>query len=60
MRAGKTESDDYMAEWRTSEWQEREGNYEEIATTIVAELEAAYPNERIRRLIEQHGLENQG
>jgi hypothetical protein len=60
MRAGKTESDDYMAEWRTSDWQEREGNLEEIADALVSELEAAYPNERLRLLVEQHGLEKQG
>ena len=60
MRAGKTESDDYMSEWRSGDWQEREGDLEEIATAIVSELEAAYPNERLRRLVEQQGLDDRG
>lgn len=58
MRAGKTDSDEYMAEWHTSNWQERDGNLEEVAATLVVELEAAYPDERLHRLMEQLGHEN--
>ncbi len=57
MRAGKTESNDYLAEWRSSDWQEREGDPEAVADILVAELEAAYPPQRLRTLIQQHGLE---
>ena len=59
-RAGKIESNDYLAEWHSSDWQDREGDLEEIATALVAELEAAYPKERLRRLVRQYGLEKQG
>ncbi|NCF69647.1 MAG: hypothetical protein GWP61_27170 [Chloroflexi bacterium] len=57
MRAGITESDVYLAQWRKGEWQEQEGDFEDVATAIVNELEAAYPPERLRNLIKQHGLE---
>jgi hypothetical protein len=59
-RAGKTESNDYLAEWRSSDWQERDGDLEESTIALVAELEAAYPRERMRQLVRQHGLEKQG
>lgn len=58
MRAGLTGSDEYLAEWHPGEWQEREGGLEEVADAVVSEIEAAYPPERIRMLIEQYGLEN--
>jgi hypothetical protein len=57
MRAGITESDKYLAQWRNGEWQEREGDLEEVTTTVIAELEATYPQERLRVLIKQEGLE---
>jgi hypothetical protein len=57
MRAGLTGSDDYLAQWRNGGWQEREGDLEEIVDSLVAEIEAAYPPERLRTLIQQHGLE---
>lgn len=60
MRAGKTESDDYLAEWRNGDWQEREGELEEVADTIIAELETAYPATRLRTLIQQLGFEKGG
>lgn len=34
-------SDDYLAQWRWSEDQEREGSAEEVASAIRAELESA-------------------
>jgi hypothetical protein len=59
MRAGKTDSDEYMAEWHTSNWQERDGkNLDDVAATLVSELEAEYPDERLHRLMEQLGYEN--
>ena len=57
MRAGLTGSDDYLAQWRNSEWREREGGLEEVAEELVVELEDAYPPDRLHILIRQHGLE---
>ncbi len=60
MRAGKTESDAYLAEWRNSGWQERDGNPETVVEIPVAELEATYPPPRLRQLIQNGGLEAVG
>ncbi|MFN2103445.1 MAG: virulence factor [Candidatus Promineifilaceae bacterium] len=59
MRAGLTESSDYLAQWRKSAWQERDGELGETAEKVAAELEAAYPAERLRALMEQFGLEKE-
>ena len=59
MRAGLTESDAYLAAWQVGEWHERDGAIEEVADDLAAELEAAYPPERLRSLIEQQGLEKE-
>ncbi len=60
MRTGITESDAYLAEWRNDGWQEREGEPEALAEAIVAELEAAYPPQRLRQLIQNGGREAAG
>ena len=60
MRAGLTKSDDYLAHWRKSEWLERDGELVETAEALVAELEAAYPPERLSSMIRQHGLDEGG
>jgi Virulence factor len=57
MRAGKSGSDDYLNEWRTSTPTSREGEAEAVATQLVSELEAAYPQDRLQRLAAQRGLE---
>jgi hypothetical protein len=60
-RAGKTDNEDYIAEWRTSGWQEVEqtavGDAEELGDTLAAQLEADYPGDRLRQLVKQGGLE---
>jgi len=58
MRAGLFNTDDYLAEWRTSEAAEREGEPEAVAEAVVAELEAAYPDERLEQLTQNGGKEN--
>ena len=60
MRAGKTESGAYLAEWRNGDWQEREGDPEEIADILVAALEANYPAQRLRNLVNNAGWEADG
>ena len=57
MRAGLTNSDDYLAQWHNGEWMERDGQLEETADALITELEAAYPPERLRSIIRQHGLD---
>jgi len=55
MRAGLTESDDYLGEWRSSAWQEHAGLPEEAAERRAAEIEAEYSDERLRQLAENGG-----
>ena len=57
MRAGLTNSDDYLAQWHNGEWMERDGQLEETADALITELEAAYPPERLSSIIRQHGLD---
>ena len=57
MRAGLTDTDDYLAEWRASDWDEQPGTPEQVAALRAAEIEAEYTPERIRRLVDNGGRE---
>jgi hypothetical protein len=57
MRAGKAGSEDYMTEWRTSAWQEQDGDPEVLVEELVTELENSYPAERLRILVQLGGLQ---
>jgi hypothetical protein len=41
MERGLRDADDYLAQWRWSEEQERDGSADEVAAAVQAELEAA-------------------
>jgi hypothetical protein len=57
MRAGVTGTDQYLQEWRSSDWQPKKGDPELIAASLVAELEAEYPPERLESLLGNNGFE---
>jgi hypothetical protein len=57
MRSGKSGSDEYLTEWRTSDPETREGEAESVAAELVAEIESAYPEARLQALVAQRGLE---
>ncbi len=57
MYAGLINSDDYLAEWRQSDWQEREGEAESVAEALVTELDEAYSRDRLRDLARNGGHE---
>jgi hypothetical protein len=57
MYAGLTNSDDYLGEWRTDAWQEREGDPEAIAEELAIQLEEAYPPQRLRQMARNGGRE---
>ncbi len=59
MRVGLTGSEDYLTQWRNGEWQERDGEPDEIAAGLVSEIETTYPPARVRQLVEQGGKEVQ-
>jgi hypothetical protein len=58
MRTGATKSDDYLEEWRSSEWQEREGELEAAVEAVVGELESLYPEARPKALVSSRGRED--
>lgn len=53
-----TDTDQYLEPWRTSDWTEREGEPEAVADAIAAELETAYPLERLQSLELRGGHES--
>ena len=57
MRGQVTDADDYLAEWRSSEWQNSEEDGEKLADTLVAQIEAEYTPERLRDLKINKGYE---
>lgn len=58
MRSGATESGAYLEEWRTSQWEPRDGELEAVAEALVAEIEARYSSAVMRDLIKQGGYES--
>ncbi len=60
MRGQATDTDDYLAEWRSSEWQTSEEDAEALADALVAQLEAEYTPERLRELKINKGYHPQG
>lgn len=55
MHAGAINTDDYLAEWRKSDWLERDGEPEVVVEAVVAELDAAFPEEKLRELARNGG-----
>ena len=58
MHAGAINSDDYLAEWRRSEWQERNGKPEEVANVLVDELDTAYSEDTLKALARNGGYKS--
>ena len=57
MRANLFGADDYLTMWRMSKWEEREGEPSFVADALAAELEAAFPPDRLMRLVLNGGAE---
>jgi hypothetical protein len=57
MRAGLIGTDDYLAEWRTLDAGERDGEPAAVAESVAAELEGAYSDERLKALVAGEGRE---
>ncbi len=51
MRAGATGTDEYLDGWLRSDWQEQEGEPQEVAQAVAARVEADYPPKRIREML---------
>jgi hypothetical protein len=57
MRGNATSTDEYLEEWRTGDPLEADGEPEQVGDRLAAELEAAYPQERLFRLAANKGFE---
>ena len=57
MRAGLSGTDAYLAEWRTSEGEERPGAPRAAAESLAGEVEKAYPSARLAALVANGGRE---
>ena len=57
MRDGADSTDDYLAEWRRSDPVECSEDLDAVAAARAAELEADYPAERVKTLVENGGNE---
>jgi Virulence factor len=57
MLARATSTDAYLEDWRTTEWAPGQDDPEQVAASLVADLESAYPPERLEALKVQKGYE---
>ena len=55
MYAGLINSDDYLNEWRKTDWEERAGEPEAVAEALVTELETAYSPDLLKKLVKNGG-----
>jgi hypothetical protein len=55
MRLGETSSDDYLAGWVRGEWTPLDGDPVEVADVVVAQLEEAWPDERLADYVDALG-----
>jgi hypothetical protein len=58
MRGRTTGTDEYLEEWRASEWLTAEGDIQQQAEEVVARLETTYPQERLDKLVSGQGYES--
>lgn len=59
MQVGLAGTDDYLAEWRVSPWQQRDGEPETIADGLVSEVEAQYPPSRLTKVVLNGGRDSE-
>ena len=52
MRTGAAGSDAYLEEWSQGDWTHRDGAPAEVAALVAHELQDAFPDQRLRELIE--------
>ena len=57
MRAQATSTDDYLSDWHSSEWQEGQGDADQLADALVTRLETEFDAERLRALKTNEGYQ---
>lgn len=59
MAGRTTDTDSYLEEWRSTDWETAEGELESFAGGKASELEKQYPPERLKALAANRGYEAQ-
>ncbi len=57
MRSGDTDTDEYLEQWKPTEWMAIEGNVDEFLDGLVAKIEAEYTGKRLSNLVKNEGWE---
>lgn len=57
MRVGAKDDEAYLAEWRRGDPVEVDGDPEAAAEAAARDLEAGFPDERLRRMIDNDGFD---
>lgn len=57
MQSGDTDSEDYLAQWKPTEWQDIKGDTDEFLDGLVAKLEEEYSGKRLSELAKNGGFE---
>ncbi len=60
MKSGDTDTDDYLAQWKSSEWAEIVGDTDEFLDALAAKIEAEYSGKRLSDLVKSEGWESEG
>ena len=55
MKSGDTDTDEYLAQWKPSEWAEIEGDTDQFLDGLVAKIEADYTGKRLSDLVKNEG-----
>ena len=57
MQSGDTDTDDYLQQWRQTEWKGVEGDVERFLNELVSKIEAEYTGKRLSNLVKNGGWE---
>ena len=57
MESGDTDSEDYLAQWKPTEWKDIEGETDEFLDGLVAKIEEEYTGKRLSALAKNGGYE---
>lgn len=57
MLAHATSADAYLEDWRTDDWQDKDEDPHRLGDRMVAEIEAAYPVDRLQALVRNSGFD---
>lgn len=60
MASGETDTDQYLAEWKPTEWLPIEGDPDEFLDALQAKIEAEYTGKRLSNLVKNGGREESG